>query len=279
MKRNLLLFLTLVLVCLTLFTSCRFRSDEGSQLFQASAEGGDLYGVGNRQGWAGNTGHEDHYLDNVQPLFNKRCVACHGCYEAPCQANYQSYEAVRRGFNPEEVFGLGRLKELRPTVLAKPNKPLDEESLKAWRGKGFLPVTVEGQSKAEDCLMYRFIKQGSKVNIAKNKETGEKGFSPKPLIPMQDEIDRTMSHQCVATKAQMQQFYGRSNPWGVVSVDEFLEKNPSAGMPWGLPRLADDEEKLFTDWLMAGAKGPSDEAQLILAKPRPKMITHSIGCD
>ena len=39
----------------------------------------------------------DYYQRNVKPIFESRCMACHSCYNAPCQLNLQSYEGFERG--------------------------------------------------------------------------------------------------------------------------------------------------------------------------------------
>ena len=37
------------------------------------------------------------YLDDVQPVFNKRCIACHGCLGSPCNLKLTSFRAAERG--------------------------------------------------------------------------------------------------------------------------------------------------------------------------------------
>ena len=32
------------------------------------------------------------YLDRVQPILNRRCIACHGCLDSPCNLKMTSYE-------------------------------------------------------------------------------------------------------------------------------------------------------------------------------------------
>ena len=43
-----------------------------------------------------------HYLENVQPLLEKRCVVCHGCYDSPCQFNQGAPEGLNRGANVQK---------------------------------------------------------------------------------------------------------------------------------------------------------------------------------
>ena len=39
----------------------------------------------------------DDYTARIQPIFDNRCVACHSCYNAPCQLNLQNYSGLTRG--------------------------------------------------------------------------------------------------------------------------------------------------------------------------------------
>ena len=36
------------------------------------------------------------YWRDVQPIFERRCAVCHGCYDAPCQLNLSAYEGIVR---------------------------------------------------------------------------------------------------------------------------------------------------------------------------------------
>ena len=37
------------------------------------------------------------YAADIQPIFNKRCVACHGCIASPCNLKLTSFRAAQRG--------------------------------------------------------------------------------------------------------------------------------------------------------------------------------------
>ncbi len=43
------------------------------------------------------------YWKDVRPIMARRCVVCHGCYDAPCQQNLTSWEGITRGATPEKV--------------------------------------------------------------------------------------------------------------------------------------------------------------------------------
>ena len=36
------------------------------------------------------------YAADVQPIFDRRCVPCHACFDSPCQLTLQSFEGLDR---------------------------------------------------------------------------------------------------------------------------------------------------------------------------------------
>ena len=58
----------------------------------------------------------DDYTTRIQPIFDNRCVACHSCYNAPCQLNLQSHAGLTRGATKLNVYDRSRLKSVRPPV-------------------------------------------------------------------------------------------------------------------------------------------------------------------
>ena len=57
------------------------------------------------------------YSKDVQPIFESHCVACHACYDAPCQLNLGSSQGAQRGASKDLVYDGGRLKEAPTTQL------------------------------------------------------------------------------------------------------------------------------------------------------------------
>jgi hypothetical protein len=93
--------------------------------------------------WYSENDYDDHYLDKVEPILSKRCVTCHGCYEAPCQLNLQSYAGVRRGYNATPIYNAKRLKSMPITQMN------DVYPLSKWRELDFLPVVANnGEPKS-----------------------------------------------------------------------------------------------------------------------------------
>src|SRR5271166_1074962 len=54
----------------------------------------------------------DTYDTRIQPIFDNRCVACHSCYNAPCQLNLQTYSGLARGATKLNVYDGSRLKSV-----------------------------------------------------------------------------------------------------------------------------------------------------------------------
>ncbi len=200
-----------------------------------------IFNAGNRfTSWRG----QDDYLANIQPLLGKRCVACHGCTDAPCQVKLNSYLGVRRGATRVSYYA-NRLLEA----------PFPELRIDA---PGFYPIvadTGDVQRNLEQSMLYRFITQGQN-NTTDTDHAG--AFDLEQVRPLQQEYDVSAKHQCVVTDKDFHAFIG---------------KNPGAGMPFGLPRLNDQEYGKLQTWLGAGARGPGEAAQRALRQAaRPEVI-------
>lgn len=219
-------------------TGCKIGEEEDSSEAAATEgdlEGESLYRPGNRfSGWGGPEDH-DTYLDEIQPILAKRCVTCHSCTSAPCQLKLTSYEGVKRGANPEHVFST--------TVFAAktgPTRLKDGITEKDWRKKGFYSVTEGGK----DSIMYKMIEKG---------EENEGGF------------DLTDPFALYKDKVEVLAFESLNND--PEKIEERLSKS-GTGMPFGLSKIPSNEYAKLTEWLEAGAKGPSPEAQKILESAR-----------
>lgn len=166
------------------------------------------------------------YQHEVQPIFNKRCVVCHSCYNAPCQLKMVSFEGVARGATKAEVYDTERLESAQPTRLY-----IDADSTAAWHEQmGFYPVTKNGAAE---------------------------GFNDSMLISLLDakrRAPRSVGHYSPETDAL-------SCPEDHDALERYLDDHPNRGMPYGFPPLSASEFKTVAQWLAQGAKGP-DAAQL-----------------
>lgn len=168
------------------------------------------------------------YAADIQPIFNKRCVACHGCIGSPCNLKLTSFRAVERG-----GFGVNPYSS---HVLAIPRTGMDVVQTTAeWRARGFHPVLSRGGSKLENqyrSLLYQMVETGTRHN--------KPGFSRQALMPL---YANRYAHQCPATPDALR---------------TQLKQNPASGMPFGLPALDEKDFKTLRDWVTAGSPGPTE---------------------
>jgi len=176
------------------------------------------------------------YVEDVQPIFNSRCIACHGCLGSPCNVKLDSFRGLQRG-----GFGLNAYSN---HIGNYPRTDMDAaDSVKAWRSKGFYPIVVDQGLAAENLdqsLLYLMVEAGMRHNGP--------GFARDALAGLRP--DR----------------FNASCPPSAAALKTELQKHPAIGMPFGLPALTDTEFKTLKAWIAAGAPGPSDEQQQAAGK-------------
>lgn len=176
------------------------------------------------------TSHESitgiSYLDDVQPLIEQRCVVCHGCYDAPCQLKLTAAEGIDRGASKNRVYAGTRL-------IAAPTSRLfiDYDTTAAWRENDFHPVLNEREQTPDSNQQAGVM---SRLLALKQQHPLPQG----DILPEQFDFSLDREQQC-PTDAEM---------------DSYAENHPDWGMPFGLPALNSDEDKVLQDWLREGAK-------------------------
>jgi len=179
------------------------------------------------------------YDRDVQPIFNRRCIACHGCLGSPCNLKLDTFAGVQRG-----AFALN---PYASHLGAYPRTDMDAAAtLDEWRKIGFYPVLAHDGAARENLdgsLMYQMLAAGSANN--------RPGFSREALTPA---YARRYAYACPATPA---------------ALAAQLTQNPAQGMPFGLPALDPRDFDTLTRWIGAGAPGPSARAQQVAAR-----VTH-----
>lgn len=103
-----------------------------------------------QDGSASKLGSEE-YASRIKPIFESRCIACHSCYNAPCQLNLQSYSGAARGATSRNVYDATRAASVPPTRL-----DIDATTPAAWRAKGFFDVL--GAGNAENSILLRLAR-------------------------------------------------------------------------------------------------------------------------
>ncbi|SER50506.1 Fatty acid cis/trans isomerase (CTI) [Nitrosomonas sp. Nm51] len=168
------------------------------------------------------------YWNRIQPILDKRCIVCHGCYDAPCQANLTSAQGIERGANKQVIYDGTRLTADPLTRLFE-----DAHTLREWREKNFYPLLNEDPEKnpLQNSLFYRMLK------LKKNN-------------PLDDVVEHN-------TRLPADLFDFSLNPEYICpdidQFEEYAESHPHWGMPYGLPPLEQSELKLLKNWLQIGA--------------------------
>lgn len=159
------------------------------------------------------------YQRDVQPIFEAKCIACHACYDAPCQLNLGSAEGVLRGANKAPVYNGTRLVSQAPSRLY-----LDAHGEAAWRRKDFYSV-LDGQG-SQAALMSRMLELGRSQPLQANARLPahlDIGIARQNLCPLPEEFDG----------------YAKRNAYG--------------GMPFAVTGLSDEEYATLQIWLEQGA--------------------------
>lgn len=186
------------------------------------------------------SGSAPDYWQEVRPVLDQLCVSCHACYDAPCQLNLTSYAGITRGASAQTVYSGTRLLADEPTRLN-----FDALTNRDWRAKGFFPVLNERaqlpEANREGGAMYRMLamKRAASWPVSGVLENRDLDFS----------IDREQT--CVRAAA----------------MDDYAQRHPQRGMPFGLPPLADAEYRTLTNWLESGAPySPPPAPQPVVAQ-------------
>ena len=158
----------------------------------------------------------------AEEVIERRCVVCHGCYDAPCQLLLGTLEGIDRGATEQEVYEATRLRAVEPTRLF-----VDAHTTRAWRDKGFHPVLPEAGSRAARSLLVRMLEL--------------KRAHPQPATPTLSDADFDLAldrdQECVEED----------------DFDAFADEHPLWGMPYALPGLTEAEQAAITGWVEAGA--------------------------
>lgn len=175
------------------------------------------------------------YATEVQPIFNRRCIACHGCLGSPCNVKLDSFRGVDRG-------GLG-VNPFDSHFTDVPRTDMDAANgVPAWRDLGFYPVLSRDGTSAQNLdrsLLYQMVAAGMRHNSPGFTRESQEGRRP-----------ARFAAQCEARPS---------------ALASYLAQNPSTGMPFGLPAISRSDFATLSAWIAAGAPGP-DQAALDAAR-------------
>ncbi|MGZ8225508.1 MAG: fatty acid cis/trans isomerase [Methylococcaceae bacterium] len=170
--------------------------------------------------------HKVSFSKDVKPILDSRCVACHGCYDSPCQLKLGSIDGLDRGATKQLVYDSGRLKATDPTRLFT-----DATNTEGWRKKDFYPVLNERSSSALANLDNSVL-----AKLIELKRLNPQLASGKLGQDYELKSDRKL--QCPT----------------VEEFPKYQHEHPSWGMPYAMPGLSLQEEHTITQWLKEGAQ-------------------------
>lgn len=163
---------------------------------------------------------------DVAPIFNRRCLVCHACYDAPCQLKMENASGLDRGASPALVYNGTRLKEAPLTRLG-----IDAHTTQQWREKGFHPVLNERDpttaNELSASVLYNLL-------MLKSQNPLPAGILPDKMFDFS--ISRAQTCATLAT------------------LSKYEREHPQWGMPFGMPALKSAELQTVATWLSAGAK-------------------------
>ena len=165
------------------------------------------------------------YSRDIKPILQHKCIACHGCYDAPCQLKLTSPQGLLRGATGKPVYDSARLSDMAPTRLF-----IDASTTAGRRERGFYPVLNEQggplQNNLEASLLYKMIRLGR-----------EQPLPPHSAVPEHIQLGLQRKNEC-------------SLPSG---FEKYARKKPLQGMPLAITGLSDDEYETLQQWVFEGA--------------------------
>ena len=173
------------------------------------------------------------YINQARPVLEKRCVVCHGCYDAPCQLKLTSIEGIKRGSNPEKVYNAERLLPIEPTRLY-----IDANTEEEWRDKGFHSVLNEKENNSVNNLRHSVLYKMLRL----------KQLNPQPRIGMIDDSFDMSLHRDQSCPSN-------------TKFDDYADEFALQGMPFAMPNLSDDEYHILVKWISQGL--PDDSSNVL----------------
>ncbi|NOX08713.1 MAG: fatty acid cis/trans isomerase [Gammaproteobacteria bacterium] len=172
--------------------------------------------------------HSVSFDKQVSPILERRCIVCHGCYDAPCQLKLSSSEGLRRGASEERIYNPERINSIPATRLF-----IDAKNSAEWRSLGFSSILNEGSQNAEDNL-----KNSVMYHLLRLKQQHPQPREEKLPDSFTLGLDREQTCPTLET------------------IEDYSQQHPLWGMPYAMPNLSDTEYKTLTAWIAQGAPTP-----------------------
>ncbi len=157
----------------------------------------------------------------IKPMIERRCVVCHGCYDAPCQFRMTSPEGIARGASKEPVYDPARTTDATLTRLG-----IDASTTEEWRRLGFADIAPHGKEDPESSILWRMLALGRQHPLPANIS-----------LPKNIDLDVTRKLSCPVP----------------TEFDKYERENPFGGMPYAMAPLEEGEWKMLSAWVANGA--------------------------
>lgn len=176
------------------------------------------------------------YQRDIRPILEQKCIACHGCYDAPCQLKLETPQGLDRGASKALVYDGARTETVAPTRLF-----IDAQSTEQWRQRNFFSVLASHDDG--NGLMQKMLELGY-----------AQPFEPNQKLPNDIALGIARKNTCPDAS----------------EFRRYEKKHPLEGMPLGTTGLTDAEYATLQTWFNQGA--PIDEEVIILSVAEKKSI-------
>lgn len=181
------------------------------------------------------------YTKHIKPIFDKKCIVCHSCYEAPCQLILTHPDGLTRGAIKDPVYDAKRLAPADPSRLF-----IDAKTTQEWREKDFFTVLKDGD-----------VPSSSTAGLIQELLTMHENNSFKPHSRLPDELGFGLKRENTCPSAN--------------ELDNYKDKSAYGGMPLGVTGLTDTEHKRIRQWIKQGAV--TEPQTIKLSKAERKQIS------
>lgn len=200
------------------------------------------------------------FREQVQPILERRCVVCHGCYDAPCQLKLSSYEGVMRGASKDRVYDGARISAAQPTRLL-----IDAQSTAEWRELGFHPVLADAGAQVARHQSGRGNGESQPSPAGPERVSESEMGADSPVKRLEGSVMYRMLRQKQRHPQQRVGMLPRSVDVSLnrkqtcPDLDEFpayRERHSGGGMPFAMPNLKDEEYRTLVQWIAQGSPPP-----------------------
>jgi len=165
------------------------------------------------------------YARDVRPILETKCIACHACYDAPCQLLLTSPTGLLRGATRSQVYDSSRLTNAPPTRLF-----VDAQTTREWREKGFYSVLNDRGGPLADNLEFSLLFDMLRLGR-------EHPLPPGAPVPPQIQLGPQRENSCPMPG----------------EFERYARDRPLQGMPLAITGLSDREYETLRTWIYQGS--------------------------